>query len=173
MPLSFGYGCKFIIESIVNKEIKGQIRIANKKAGFLYNLVKKYAAGIILSGTEVKAIRMGRVSINEAFCYFKKSELYIKNMNVGEYDFGTYLNHTPNRERKLLLKKSEINQLLIKVKERGLTIVPVELSINDRGFIKIEVSLAQGKKVFDKRDAIKNKDNKREMDRMKKKLNIR
>jgi SsrA-binding protein len=157
----------------VNKEIKGQIRIANKKAGFLYNLVKKYSAGIILSGTEVKAIRMGRVSINEAFCYFKKSELYIKNMNVGEYDFGTYLNHIPNRERKLLLKKSEINQLLTKVKEKGLTIVPVELSINERGFIKIEVSLAQGKKVFDKRDAIKNKDNKREMDRMKKKLNIR
>jgi SsrA-binding protein len=116
---------------------------------------------------------MGRVSINEAFCYFKKSELFIKNMNVGEYDFGTYLNHLPNRERKLLLKKSEINQLLQKVKEKGLTIVPVELSINERGFIKIEVSLAQGKKVFDKRDAIKNKDNKREMDRMKKKLNIR
>ncbi|MCE2964004.1 MAG: SsrA-binding protein SmpB [Chitinophagales bacterium] len=157
----------------MNKEIKGQIRIANKKAGFLYNLVKKYSAGIILQGTEVKAIRMGRVSINEAFCYFKKSELFIKNMNVGEYDFGTYLNHLPNRERKLLLKKSEINQLLQKVKEKGLTIVPVELSINERGFIKIEVSLAQGKKVFDKRDAIKNKDNKREMDRMKKKLNIR
>lgn len=157
----------------MNKEIKGQIRIANKKASFLYNLVKKYSAGIMLRGTEVKAVRMGRVSINEAFCYFRKSELYIKNMNVGEYDFGTYLNHIPNRERKLLLKKSEINQLLIKVKERGLTIVPVELSINERGFIKIEISLAQGKKVFDKRDAIKNKDNKREMDRMKKKLNIR
>ena len=157
----------------MNKEIKGHIRIANKKAGFLYNLLKKYSAGIILGGTEVKAIRMGRVSINEAFCYFKKSELFIKNMNVGEYDFGTYLNHTPNRERKLLLKKSEINQLLTKVKERGLTIVPVELSINERGFIKIEISLAQGKKVFDKRDAIKNKDNKREMDRMKKKLNIK
>lgn len=157
----------------MHKEIKGQIRITNKKAGFLYNLVKKYSAGIILQGTEVKAIRMGRVSINEAFCYFKKSELFIKNMNVGEYDFGTYLNHLPNRERKLLLKKSEINQLLQKVKEKGLTIVPVELSINERGFIKIEVSLAQGKKVFDKRDAIKNKDNKREMDRMKKKLNIR
>ena len=157
----------------MNKEIKGQIRIANKKAGFLYNLVKKYSAGNILQGTEVKAIRMGRVSINEAFCYFKKSELFIKNMNVGEYDFGTYLNHLPNRERKLLLKKSEINQLLQRVKEKGLTIVPVEVSINERGFIKIEVSLAQGKKVFDKRDAIKNKDNKREMDRMKKKLNIR
>lgn len=157
----------------MNKEIKGQIRIANKKAGFLYNLVKKYSAGIILRGTEVKAIRMGRVSINEAFCYFRKEELFIKNMNVGEYDFGTYLNHVPNRERKLLLKTSEINQLLSKVKERGLTIVPVELSINERGFVKIEISLAQGKKVFDKRDAIKNKDNKREMDRMKKKLNIR
>ena len=145
----------------MNKDIKGQIRVANKKAGFLYNLIKKYSTGIILRGTEVKAIRMGKVSINEAFCYFKKSEL------------GTYLNHVTNRERKLLLKKSEINQLLNKVKERGLTIVPVELSINERGYVKLEVSLAQGKKVFDKRDALKTKDNKREMERMKKKLHIR
>ena len=157
----------------MNKDIKGQIRVANKKTGFLYNLIKKYSTGIILRGTEVKAIRMGKVSINEAFCYFKKSELYVKNMNIGEYDFGTYLNHVPNRERKLLLKKSEINQLLSKVKERGLTIVPVELSINERGYVKLEVSLAQGKKVFDKRDALKTKDNKREMERMKKKLHIR
>lgn len=157
----------------MNKDIKGQIRIANKKAGFLYNLVKKYTAGIMLYGTEVKAIRMGKVSINEAFCYFRKSELYIKNMNVGEYDFGTYLNHVPTRERKLLLKKSEINQLLNKVKEKGLTIVPVELLLTERGFVKIQISLAQGKKVFDKRESIKTKDNKREMERIRKNLKVR
>lgn len=152
----------------MNKEIKGQVRVSNKKASFLYNLLKKYMTGICLRGTEVKAIRMGKVSINEAFCYFKKDELYVKNMNISEYDFGTYLNHTPNRERKLLLRKSELNQLLNKVKERGLTIVPVELSINERGFVKLEVALAQGKKVFDKRDAIKNRDNKRDLDRLRK-----
>jgi len=157
----------------MNKDIKSQIKIANKKASFLYNLLKKYSAGIELRGTEVKAMRMGKVSINEAFCYFRKDELYIKNMNVGEYDFGTYLNHSPNRERKLLLRKAEINQLLTKVKEKGFTIVPIELSINERGFIKLEISLAQGKKVFDKRDAIKNRDNKRDMDRIKKSYKIR
>ncbi len=157
----------------MQKEIKGVVRIANKKAGFQFNLLKKYAAAIELKGTEVKAIRMSRVSINEAFCYFKKDELFIKNMNIGEYDYGTYLNHMPNRERKLLLRKSEINQLLAKVKERGLTIIPLELWINDRGFIKLDISLAQGKKVFDKRTSIKDRENKRSLDRMKKQFKMR
>ncbi len=157
----------------MNKEIKAQIKIGNKKASFLYNLLKKYSSGIILTGTEVKAMRMGRVSINEAFCYFRQNELYIKNMNIGEYANGTYLNHAPTRERKLLLRKSEIIQLLTKVKEKGYTIVPIELTINERGFIKLEISLAQGKKVFDKRNHIKDKDNKREMDRIKKNFKIK
>ena len=157
----------------MHKEIKSQIKISNKKASFLYNLLKKYVAGLMLTGTEVKAIRMSKVSINEAFCYFKGNEIYIKNMNVGEYDFGTYLNHSPNRERKLLLKKSEIKQLSAKVKERGYTIVPIELTINERGFIKLEISLAQGKKVFDKRDSIKQRDNKRDLDRIKKNFKVR
>jgi SsrA-binding protein len=157
----------------MNKEIKSHIKIGNKKASFLYNLLKKYSAGIILTGTEVKAMRMSKVSINEAFCYFKQNELYIKNMNISEYNYGTIHNHPPNRERKLLLRKSEINQLMTKVKERGYTIVPIELTINERGFIKLEVSLAQGKKVFDKRDAIKDRDNKRDMDRIKKSYKIK
>lgn len=157
----------------MNKEIKSHIKIGNKKASFLYNLLKKYSSGIVLTGTEVKAMRMGRVSINEAFCYFRQNELYIKNMNIGEYANGTYLNHAPTRERKLLLRKSEINQLLTKVKEKGYTIVPIELTINDRGFIKLEISIAQGKKVFDKRNAIKEKDNKRDMDRIKKNFKIK
>lgn len=157
----------------MNKEIKSHIKIGNKKASFLYNLLKKYSSGIVLTGTEVKAMRMGRVSINEAFCYFRQNELYIKNMNIGEYTNGTYLNHAPTRERKLLLRKSEINQLLTKVKEKGYTIVPIELTINDRGFIKLEISIAQGKKVFDKRNAIKDKDNKRDMDRIKKNYKIK
>ena len=157
----------------MHKEIKGAIRIPNKKANFQYNLIKKYSAGVELKGTEVKAIRMSKVSINEAFCFFRKDELFIKNMNVGEYDFGTYLNHNPNRERKLLLKKSEINQLHTKVKERGYTIIPLELWINERGFVKLDISLAQGKKVFDKRNSIKDRENKRSMDRMKKEYKIK
>lgn len=157
----------------MHKEIKGAIRIPNKKASFQYNLLKKYSAGIELKGTEVKAIRMSKVSINEAFCYFKKDEVFIKNMNVGEYDFGSYLNHNPNRERKLLLKKTEINQLHTKVKERGYTIIPLELWINERGFVKLDIALAQGKKVFDKRTSIKDRENKRSMDRMKKEYKIR
>lgn len=157
----------------MQKDIKGEIRIGNKKANFLYNIIKKYTAAIELKGTEVKAIRMSRVSINEAFCYFRKEELYVKNMNIGEYDYGTYLNHNPNRERKLLLRKSELNQLLTKVKERGLTIIPMELWINDRGYIKLDIALASGKKVFDKRATLKDKENKRSMDRMKKQYKIR
>jgi SsrA-binding protein len=152
----------------MDSKIKKNINISNKKAHFLYNILKKYVAGIILNGTEVKAIRMSNVSINEAFCYFKKSELYVKNMNISEYSLGTYLNHKPNRERKLLLNKKELKTLENKIKERGFTIIPIELKISETGFVKLEIGLAQGKKVFDKRQSIKEKDNKRELDRLKK-----
>jgi SsrA-binding protein len=154
-------------------KIKGDIRVDNKKASFLFNIIKKYTSAIELRGTEVKAIRTGKISINEGFCYFRKDELYIKNMNVGEYEYGSYLNHQPNRERKLLLRKQEINGLLAKVKERGLTIIPLSLWINERGFIKLDIALAQGKKVFDKRNSIKDRENKRSMDRMKKEYKMR
>lgn len=152
----------------MDSKIKKNINISNKKALFLYNILKKYVAGIVLNGTEVKAVRMSNVSINEAFCYFKKSELYIKNMNISEYSLGTYLNHKPNRERKLLLNKKELKILENKIKERGFTIIPIELKMSETGFVKLEIGLAQGKKVFDKRQSIKEKDNKRELDRLKK-----
>lgn len=152
----------------MDSKIKKNINISNKKALFLYNILKKYVAGIVLNGTEVKAVRMSNVSINEAFCYFKKSELYIKNMNISEYSLGTYLNHKPNRERKLLLNKKELKILENKIKERGFTIIPIELKISETGFVKLEIGLAQGKKVFDKRQSIKEQDNKRELDRLKK-----
>jgi SsrA-binding protein len=151
-------------------KIKKNIQISNKKAHFLYDIQKKYVAGIVLNGTEVKAIRMSSVSINEAFCYFKKSELYVKNMNISEYKFGTYLNHKPNRERKLLLNKKELKALENKIKERGFTIIPIELKMSETGYVKLEIGLAQGKKVFDKRQSIKEKDNKRELDRLKKRF---
>lgn len=154
-------------------KIKGDVRIANKKAGFLYQILKKYSGGLSLRGTEVKSVRTSKVSINEAFCYFREEELYIKNMNIGEYDYGTYQNHQPTRERKILLKKAELNALSTKVKERGLTIIPLEIWINERGFIKLDIALAQGKKVFDKRNSIKEKDNKRSLDRMKKQFKVR
>lgn len=154
-------------------KIKGDIRIANKKASYLYTILKKYTAAIELKGTEVKAIRTGKVSISEAFCFFKKNELFVKNMNVGEYDYGTYMNHQPNRERKLLLHKTELESIHNKVKEKGLTIVPLELWINERGFIKLDIAVAQGKKVFDKRHSIKDRENKRSMDRMKKSFKIK
>jgi SsrA-binding protein len=152
----------------MDSKIKKNINISNKKALFLYNILKKYVAGIVLNGTEVKAVRMSNVSINEAFCYFKKSELYVKNMNISEYSLGTYLNHKPNRERKLLLNKKELKILENKIKERGFTIIPIELKMSETGFVKLEIGLAQGKKVFDKRQSIKEKDNKRELDRLKK-----
>lgn len=152
----------------MQKKVNKNIHIVNKKATFLFNILKKYTAGIILKGTEVKAIRLSAVSINEAYCYFKANELYIKNMNIGEYKHGTYMNHIPNRERKLLLNKKELNSLLIKIKEKGLTIIPLSIKISETEYVKIEIGLAQGKKMFDKRNAIKEKDQKRNLDRIKK-----
>lgn len=155
----------------MNKEIKKNVRIANKKASFQFNFFKKFVAGIMLNGTEVKAIRLSNVSINEAFCYLKKGELFIKNMNISEYTLGTYLNHKPNRERKLLLNKRELVIIENKVKERGWTIIPIELSFSETGFVKIEIALAQGKKLFDKRNSIKERDDKRSLARLKKNFN--
>ena len=127
-----------------------------------------FDAGIMLTGPEVKLLRQGHSNLNDAFCYLKQGEIFIRNMFISEYDLGTYNNHDPRRPRKLLLTKSEITKLQKKVKEKGFTIVPVRLYFSDRGFAKIEIALAQGKKSFDKRNSIKEKDQKRDMDRMKK-----
>lgn len=141
------------------------IRIKNKKVTFEYELLEKYVAGIQLLGTEIKSIRMGRAGLTEAFCNIYNHEIFIKNMNIAEYIYGTCNNHEAKRERKLLLTSKEIFKLERKVKETGLTIVPVCLFINKNGLAKLEISLARGKKTYDKREDLKKKDARREMDR--------
>ncbi|WP_461533509.1 SsrA-binding protein SmpB [Sinomicrobium sp.] len=146
-----------------------KINIQNKRARFEYELLDKYVAGIVLTGTEIKSIRLSKASIAESFCEFNdRGELFVVNMYVEEYAHGTYYNHKPRSERKLLLNKKELRKLRKEVKNVGLTIVPLRLFINDRGLAKIEISLAKGKKLHDKRETIKDRDNKRNLDRIKK-----
>jgi len=145
------------------------INIQNKKARFEYELLEKYTAGIVLTGTEIKSIRNSKASIAESFCEFnEKGELFVVNMYIEEYLFGTHFNHKPRAERKLLLNKKELKKLHKEVKNTGLTIVPLKLFINDKGLAKLIIALAKGKKIYDKREAIKDRDNKRDLDRIKK-----
>lgn len=146
-----------------------RINIRNKRAGFDFEIIQSFEAGMMLTGSEIKSIRDGGGSINEAFCLLRDEELYIKNMNIPEYSHGSYSNHEPTRLRKLLLKKRELERITAKIKEKGFSIIPVRVFINERGFAKIEVALARGKKKFDKRDSLKQKETKREMDRVMKK----
>jgi len=143
-----------------------QINIKNKRASFDYELLDKYIAGIQLYGTEIKSIRGGHASLVDSFCFFNKGELWVKGMRISEYFYGTFNNHIPERERKLLLQKKELIKLERKIKESGLTIVPLRLFINDRGLAKLEIYLARGKKEYDKRETLKAKDSKRELDRV-------
>ncbi|HPE55798.1 MAG TPA: SsrA-binding protein SmpB [Bacteroidales bacterium] len=145
--------------------MQGQIKIKNKKASFEYYLEDRFEAGLELRGTEIKSIRMGKVSLVESYCTFRGDELFVVNMHIAEYDYGTYNNHEPKRERKLLLNRRELNKLTTKIKERGYSIVPTFLFINDRGLAKIEIALARGKKLYDKRESIKTKDTNRDMER--------
>ena len=145
------------------------INIKNKRARFEYELIEEYTAGIILTGTEIKSIRNSKASIAESFCEFNnKGELFTVNMHIEEYAFGTRFNHKPKAQRKLLLNKKELNKLYKEVKNGGLTIVPLRLFINDKGFAKIRIALARGKKLYDKRETIKDRENKRDLDRVKK-----
>lgn len=144
------------------------INIKNRRASFDYEFIEKFTAGIVLLGTEIKSIRLGKVSMNDAYCYFTGGELLIKNLSISEYDFGTCNNHEARRERKLLLTKKELRKLDRKIKETGLTIVPIRLFINDKGLAKLEIALARGKANYDKRQTLKEKDARREMDRLKK-----
>ncbi len=143
-------------------DLKNNITILNRRASFEYSFLEKYVAGLMLTGTEIKSIRMGKANINDGYCFFKNNELFIKNMHITEYEQGTYNNHLPNRDRKLLLNKAEINKLLKKLKDQGLTIVPLKLFISESGYAKLEIALAKGKKLFDKRDDIKKRDIQRE-----------
>src|SRR5690606_7993613 len=138
----------------------------NKKARFEYELLDGYDAGIQLFGTEIKSIRMNKASITESFCQIKDGELYIVNMFIDEYDWGTHFNHKTRRDRKLLLKKNELKKLERETKETGLTIIATNLYINNKGLAKVKINLAKGKKIYDKRESIKVKDLKRDLERI-------
>ncbi|OBX22810.1 MULTISPECIES: SsrA-binding protein SmpB [Bizionia] len=149
--------------------MQNTINIKNKKAKFQYEILDKYTAGIVLTGTEIKSIRDSKASIAESFCEFnEQGELFVINMTVEEYMYGTYYNHRPKAERKLLLNKRELKKLEKEVRNTGLTIIPLRLFINDKGYAKLVIALARGKKLFDKRETIKDRDNKVRLDRIKK-----
>jgi len=141
------------------------IQIRNKKATFEFEIIEKYIAGIVLTGTEIKSLRLGKANFLDAYCHFVNGELWVKGLNISEYDWGTYNNHDPRQERKLLLNHKELVKLSRQTQEKGLTIVALKLFINDKGYAKIEIAIARGKKTHDKRESIKQKDAKREIDR--------
>nr|WP_321355493.1 SsrA-binding protein SmpB [uncultured Draconibacterium sp.] len=141
------------------------ISIKNRKASFNYELIERFVAGLKLVGTEIKSIRNGKVNLTDSYCTLIRGEMYVINLHIAEYELGTINNHIAKRDRKLLLNKKEIEKLDKKVKESGLTIVPTKLFVNDRGLAKLEIALARGKKTYDKRETLKTKDAKRDIDR--------
>jgi len=148
------------------------INIQNKKARFQYEILDKYTAGIVLTGTEIKSIRNSKASIAESFCEFNdQEELFVVNMTIEAYKYGTYYNHKPKATRKLLLNRRELKKLNKEVQNTGLTIIPLRLFINEKGYAKLEIALAKGKKLFDKRDTIRDREIKRKLDRVKKSFN--
>ena len=142
---------------------KSEVNIKNRRASFDFEFVDTYTAGIVLTGTEIKSIRLGKASLVDTFCYFNNGELWVKNMNISEYFYGSYNNHNTRRERKLLLYKKELRNLQEECKNPGFTIVPTRMFINDKGLCKVVVALARGKKEFDKRQSIKEREDKRAM----------
>jgi len=146
-----------------------QITIKNKRASFDYELLETFTAGLVLTGTEIKSIRLGKASLVDTFAIVEHGEVWVKNMYVAEYFFGTYNNHAPRRDRKLLLNRKEIRRLQTAAKDRGFTLVPIRLFINERGLAKLVLAIARGKKEYDKRQSIRERDDRREMDRMFKK----
>ncbi len=141
------------------------IQIKNRRASFDYEILERYVAGIQLFGTEIKSIREGKAGLNDTYCIFVGNELWVKNMHIAAYRFGTYNNHEVQRERKLLLTKKELKKLMRGTKETGYTIVPLKLFINENGLAKLEIALVRGKKNYDKRQSLKEKEDKRHMDR--------
>lgn len=142
------------------------INIRNKRATFDYEILEEYVAGIVLVGTEIKSLRLGKASLVDSYCYFERGELWVRNVNIAEYTWGTCNNHVPKRDRKLLLNRKELNKLQRSLQDRGLTVVGLHLFINDRGLAKIAIGLARGRKTYDKREYIKQNDAKREMDKV-------
>lgn len=142
-----------------------QVNIKNKRASFDYELLDTYQAGIVLTGTEIKSIRLGKASLVDTFCFFNNGELWVKNMYIAEYFYGTYNNHQARRDRKLLLTKKELQKIQRLSKESGFSVIPTKIYISDKGLAKIIVAVAKGKKVYDKRESIKERVDKRQMDR--------
>jgi SsrA-binding protein len=140
--------------------------IRNRKAGYEYEFLEKFVAGLMLMGTEVKSLRAGKAQISEAFCAFTHNELFVRDMHISEYTQGSWTNHEVRRHRKLLLSKEELIQIKKRISEKGLTLIPLRIFFNDRGLAKMEIALAKGKKIHDKRDSIKEKDVQREMNRL-------
>jgi SsrA-binding protein len=143
-------------------------QIVNRKAKFEYTFLQGFEAGIMLKGTEVKSLRVGNANLSDAYCHFVNGELFIKSLFIAEYDFGNLNNHETRRDRKLLLRKTELKKIERRVTEKGMSVVPYKIYFSERGFAKVQVFLAQGKKSFDKRSSIKEKDMKRDMDRINK-----
>ena len=148
--------------------MENRINIKNKRAYFDYEILEKFTAGIVLTGTEIKSIRMGKVSLADSYCYIRDGEVFVKNMNIAEYKFASHYNHDPERDKKLLLEKSEIRKLSRKTRETGLTMIALRIFISDRGYAKLDIALAKGKKLYDKRESIKQKDTRRQLERMQK-----
>lgn len=146
-------------------KISNTVNIENRRARFDYQFMDEYTAGLVLRGTEIKSIREGKAGLSDSYCYFRNDELFVKNFHITEYGDASFYNHEPLRERKLLLSRQELNKLLRKVKDQGLTIIPVRLFINDKGYAKLNIALAKGKKAYDKREDIKKKDLERELNR--------
>jgi SsrA-binding protein len=141
------------------------LNIRNKKAYFEYHILEEFTAGIQLLGTEIKSIRDGKANINDSFCAFLNKQLYIRNMHIAEYSHGSFYNHEAKRDRILLLNKKELAKLKAKTEEKGFTIIPLKIFVNNRGFAKVLIGLAQGKKIYDKRETLKDRDSRIEMDR--------
>lgn len=158
--------CGFFICIIMAREkIQKKVEIQNRRASFEYAFLETWTAGLVLTGTEIKSIRQGKANLTDAYCLFMQDELYVRNMHISTYEEGTHFNHTPLRDRKLLLSKRELKKLQKELKNVGLTIIPTRLFISDKGYAKLNIALAKGKKSFDKREDIKEKDVKREMAR--------
>lgn len=145
--------------------MQNNVNIKNKRASFDYEFLEEYTAGMILTGTEIKSVRASKASLVDAYCYFHRNELWVKGIHISEYKLGTYYNHIEKRDRKLLLNRKELDKLERKSKESGLTIVPVRMFLTDKGWAKLHIALAKGKKEFDKRESLKLKDAKKDMDR--------
>jgi SsrA-binding protein len=141
------------------------LEISNRKAYHEYFFEAKYIAGIVLSGTEIKSLRSGKASFNDSYCIFSNGELFVKSLHISEYAFGTYTNHQPMQERKLLLTKKELKKLDAKIKEKGYSIIPLKIFLSEKGWAKLEIGLGKGKKIFDKRNTIKERENDRDIKR--------